>query len=204
MTAMPPTPASFQQPALVIPAPQSQQTQFPSQQPSPQIHQFQAQPLQYQLPPVPSKVTAQGQWPYPHPSSPLTPPSQGEIDDKPWKYLGYPGFSTWSASSKDAFVFRRFNAVHARVILYMQDQIVKKENELAYLDRCCLTCPDDIDNGTFRYDIEPRRNILLEDLRLRLKEYSKPKDILWRSPQKSTAEPQRAWQWNSTKMSRAG
>ncbi len=171
-----PTPSSFQQPALVV---QSQQTQLPpSQYPSPHNPQFQTQPPHHQPPLIPSKFTAQGQWPNPHLSSPLTPPSQAEIDNKPWKYLGYPGFSTWSASSKDAFVLRRFNATHARVILYMQDQIVKKEDELAYLDRCCVTCPGDIDNGTFRYDFEPQRNILLDDLRVRLKEYGKPNDVL--------------------------
>ncbi len=198
---MPPTPSSFQQPALVV---QSQQTQLlPSQYPSPHNQQFQTQPPHHQPPLIPSKFTAQGQWPNPHLSSPhhqpplipskftaqgqwpnphlsppLTPPSQAEMDNKPWKYLGYPGFSTWSASSKDAFVLRRFNATHARVILYMQDQRVKKEDELAYLDRCCVTCPGDIDNGTFRYDFEPQRNILLDDLRVRLKEYGKPNDVL--------------------------
>lgn len=135
--------------------------------------QSQAPALSHNIPSIALKTNVQYQWPGPQSLGALVPPSDSEIARKPWKYIGYPGFATWSASSKDAFVVRRFNTAHARVILYMQHKIAQKESELAELDRRCITRPDDVDNGTFRYDIEPRRNALLDDLRVQLKEYSR-------------------------------
>lgn len=165
--------STFQNPASGAPTSNNQAPVPPPQHLAPIYQQALIQPPQHRPPAVPANFAAQ----YPQPnlqwSPKLSPPSQAEIDGKPWKYLGYPGFTTWGASSKDAFVLRRFNAVHARVILYMQDQIVRKEEDLESLDRWCRTRPDDIDNGTFRYDMEPRRNAILDDLRVRLKEYSK-------------------------------
>ena len=55
----------------------------------------------------------------------------------------------------------------------MQDQIVRREEELARIDQHCVARQDNIDNGTFRYDQETRRSEILDDLRVRLKEYSK-------------------------------
>ena len=165
--------SSFQNPALGHPA-SNNQTQISQPQPPSSTNQHaMIPPPHHQAPRIPATFPPQHPWSNIQWSPKLAPPSQAEIDEKPWKYLGYPGFATWGASSKDAFVLRRFNAVHARVILYMQDQIVRKEEELQSLDRWCTTRPDDIDNGTFRHDIEPRRNAVLEDLRVRLKEYSK-------------------------------
>lgn len=164
---------TFQNPATGNPAP-TNQTQVAQSQPPSSINQHAIiQSPQHQAPAVPANLTAQYPWANYQLSPKITPASQAEIDRKPWKYLGYPGFATWGASSKDAFVLRRFNALHARVILSMQDQIVRKEDELQSLDRWCTTRPDDIDNGTFRHDMEPRRNAVLDDLRIRLKEYSK-------------------------------
>lgn len=176
MSATTPTQFNVPHPTPVVPAPYNPQTQSAlSHFPSPHNPQFQAQSPQYhQQPPISSKLTAHYNGPFANISPPLTPPSQAEIENKPWKYLGYPSFAIWSASSKDALVLRRFNAAHARVILFMQDQIAQKEEELESLDRYCVTRPDNIDNGTFRYDMEPRRYALLDDLRVRLKEYSKP------------------------------
>lgn len=165
--------STFQNPASGAPTPNSQ-TQVVSSQPLPPNNQHAIiQPPQRTPPAVPANFMAQYPGPHTQWSPQLHPPSKAEIEEKPWKYLGYPGFATWGASSKDAFVLRRFNAVHTRVILYMQDQIVRKEEELEALDRRCRTRPDDVDNGTFRYDMEPRRNAVLDDLRVRLKEYSK-------------------------------
>ncbi len=165
--------STFHNPASGGPPPNNQTQVAPPQPLPPNNQHVIIQTPQHKPPAVPANSIAQ----YPAPPTQwfpkLTPPSKAEIEEKPWKYLGYPGFATWGASSKDAFVLRRFNAVHTRVILYMQDQIVRKEEELEALDRWCKIRPDDIDNGTFRYDMEPRRNAILDDLRVRLKEYSK-------------------------------
>ena len=165
--------STFQKPASGAPPPNNQTQVAPSQPLSPIAQHAIMQSPQHQPPAVPANYTTPYPWPNVQWSPKLTPPSKAEIEEKPWKYLGYPGFATWGASSKDAFVLRRFNAMHARVILFMQDQIVRKEEELETLDRWCRTRPDDVDNGTFRHDMEPRRNAVLDDLRVRLKEYSK-------------------------------
>ncbi|KAK3080017.1 hypothetical protein LTS18_003337, partial [Coniosporium uncinatum] len=53
---------------------------------------------------------------------------------KPWRFLGYPAFSAWLASSDDAFVLRRFGVLHARTLLMVQHEIVRLEARLAEED----------------------------------------------------------------------
>ena len=49
--------------------------------------------------------------------------------DWPWKYEGYKAFSAWIASEDDFFVFRRFGALNANTILWMQDRISQTEEK---------------------------------------------------------------------------
>src|SRR5256885_335977 len=54
---------------------------------------------------------------------------------KPWKYIGYEGFSTFVASDNDFFFLRRFGTLHARVLLSLQDQLVELEQRLKDLEK---------------------------------------------------------------------
>ena len=99
--------------------------------------------------------------------------SQDEVDEKPWKYIGYRGYSEFVASENDFFMLRRFGAVSTRVALMLQDQVVVLEDELRELDRKYSGREAvGVNNGTFRDDEKDRLNVL-EKLRLKLVEYSR-------------------------------
>jgi hypothetical protein len=57
---------------------------------------------------------------------------------------GYPAVSRFIASDLDgeSFVFRKFRALTARKLLYMQSQILELEEQLADFDRTAATSPD--------------------------------------------------------------
>lgn len=99
--------------------------------------------------------------------------TEQQQEDQPWKYLGYRAFSLWAGSSEEALILRRFNVLHSRVLLFMQDEIVRMENELEWLDADTVKDGQSIDNGTFRKDEVARRNELLYDLSFKLKRYGK-------------------------------
>jgi hypothetical protein len=77
-------------------------------------------------PPAPGNLTGNLQC-YPSPGV--------SVDGHPCNIYGYPAFTTWLAASEDNVVVRRFDIVHGRVLLYMQDHIVEKESQLRELDR---------------------------------------------------------------------
>jgi hypothetical protein len=93
---------------------------------------------------------------------------------KPWKSIGYRGFSAFLASDNDFLIFRRFGAINARLLLYLQDEICVLEKELEDLED--LHAQDDardIHNGSFRHEELPARTKLLEALNVKVREYSK-------------------------------
>lgn len=92
------------------------------------------------------------------PKSPLT---IQELQTKPWKYIGYKGFSEWAASDNDLFVIRRFDSLAVRTILSLQWRITKLEKELMTMDssRSQRTAKD-VDNGSFEEDDDERRDCL--------------------------------------------
>lgn len=99
-----------------------------------------------------------------------------EVRKKPWKYIGYKGYSSFLASEKDLCVLGRFTSVNIRVSLALQDQVVALEEELDELDdRYSRRSAQDIDNGTFRGDIADR-TALLETITQKLSQYSKSRD----------------------------
>jgi hypothetical protein len=111
-------------------------------------------------------------------------PTEAEIQEKPWRYIGYRLFSEWSASSDDFFVVRRFSSLATRLILRMQWEITKLENELAGMDKMRMFEIDqDVNNGAFEYDDEERKEVL-DKLAERLKPYCKIASIRpWLSSQ---------------------
>lgn len=81
--------------------------------------------------------------------------------------------SAWMASDDDFFVVRRFGTIGARVMLYMQDQVVELEERLRKVDSECMEAEPAMDNGTFRQDPDLRRAKIIESLSIKLERYRK-------------------------------
>ena len=100
-------------------------------------------------------------------------PSTNEVALKPWKYIGWRGFARFAASDDDFLVLRRFDVSTVRILLSMQDGIVRLEEELSKGDdECSRVNAPDINNGTFRDDPRDDRRRLIADLKTALVEYS--------------------------------
>jgi hypothetical protein len=100
-----------------------------------------------------------------------------------WKYEGYQAFSKWMASDDDFFIFRRFENANARVLLWMQHQIEKKEARLRELHDIIEKSPLDngLRNDSFNWDTEylKERDDLTQDLSDLLLKYSQCLNILY-------------------------
>lgn len=95
----------------------------------------------------------------------------------PWKQEGYPEFSKLMASDDDLFVFRRFATVNARVILWMQHQITRKESRLEEIDEFIKQSPlkDGGRNDSFAWDEKfcLERDTIMRELSALVLHYSK-------------------------------
>ncbi|KAM7207185.1 hypothetical protein V8F20_002451 [Naviculisporaceae sp. PSN 640] len=100
--------------------------------------------------------------------APLT---QEDFVQKPWKYIGYKEFARYISSGDDFLALRRFDRVHSRLLLMLQDQVVELESELDAIDaRLSKRTAPDLDNGSIRNDVQERREVL-EKLHRRVREY---------------------------------
>ena len=100
-------------------------------------------------------------------------PSQTDIDEKPWKYIGYRYFASFVASDNDFFVLRRFSALSARVLLGLQDQLSRLEDNLEVLEeRAREKAAPDVHNGSFRQETQEDREDLICQAQRLLREYS--------------------------------
>jgi len=99
------------------------------------------------------------------------PPTEREVQLKPWKFVGYAGYSYFIASDDDFYILRRFDVLGVRVLLALQDEIAALEEKLCELDRrySSRRYPD-VNNGTFREDSEDRTTLVAK-IGDRLKEY---------------------------------
>ncbi|KAF8851018.1 hypothetical protein BDZ45DRAFT_661102 [Acephala macrosclerotiorum] len=98
--------------------------------------------------------------------------TRSEVDEKPWKYIGYPGYCSFIASENDFFMLRRFASVSARIALKLQDDVVALEEGLNELDwKYSRKEEEDVNNGSFRDDDEEREKVL-EELRLAILKYN--------------------------------
>ena len=75
----------------------------------------------------------------------------------------------WMASDDDFFVIRKFGEVAARVLLRMQDRIVKLEADLQEQDRIYVN--EGFHNGTFRKETNFLRDKIMDELTWRLSQY---------------------------------
>jgi hypothetical protein len=90
--------------------------------------------------------------------------TQKELDEKPWKYIGYKGYSSFLASENDFLVFRRFGSISTRIALRLQDKVRVLEEELSLCDReLSKKEAEDVHNGSFRQEQDARERIL-EDM----------------------------------------
>ncbi|KAI8673744.1 hypothetical protein NCS55_00695600 [Fusarium keratoplasticum] len=90
-----------------------------------------------------------------HPEN--APPSEEEIQRKPWKFIGYRGYTEFLSSEDDWFVLRRFGALNVRMALALQDEISVLEDKLRELDENYSQRESpDRHNGRFRGDAEDR------------------------------------------------
>ena len=93
---------------------------------------------------------------------------------KPWKVIGYRGFSAFLASDNDFLIFRRFGTLSARILLQLQDEITILEEKLEKLEAEHASVEaKDIHNGSFRQEALPERPKLLADIHIKIKQYSK-------------------------------
>jgi hypothetical protein len=90
--------------------------------------------------------------------------SQRELDEKPWKYIGYKGYSSFLSSENDFLIFRRFGSASTRIALRLQDKVTVLEDQLEALDQKYSSKEaHDVHNGSFRQEEEDRAK-LLDDL----------------------------------------
>jgi hypothetical protein len=84
-----------------------------------------------------------------------------EMKDKPWKYIGYKGYSRFIASDPDLFILRRFALESARLALWLQYQVPEASEGLESIDaRHSQRDVEDIHHGSFQDDPEDRRRAL--------------------------------------------
>lgn len=104
--------------------------------------------------------------------------TQEELDKKPWKYIGYIGYSEFLASDNDFLIFRRFATASTRIALRLQDRVSELEEKLADCDlKYSQRNAEDVHNGSFRQDQKDRERVFVE-LHESLITYSKYQLIL--------------------------
>jgi hypothetical protein len=96
-----------------------------------------------------------------------------DLRKRPWKHIGYKGFSRFISSDNDFFILRRFSTITARVLLALQDEIVELECKLADLDESLsrMDAPH-VHNGSFRQESSTARLEVLRSLDPKLRAYN--------------------------------
>ncbi|KAH8591298.1 hypothetical protein B0O99DRAFT_744507 [Bisporella sp. PMI_857] len=112
-----------------------------------------------------------GHWKYDSITKPIkykrfTTPTKDEVDEKPWKYIGYRGFAEFLGSDGDFYILRRLGSLNARIALYLQDQISILEKKPDDLDEMySRRDADDVNNGSLRDDQIDRADLIHEIVR---------------------------------------
>ena len=95
--------------------------------------------------------------------------SKNQRQTSPERYVGYPGLVSHMTETQN-LIFRRFDEIHVRLLLYLQDQISQLETQLQTLDGQNLA-EKGMHNGTFREDVDRVRVDIMERLRILVGEY---------------------------------
>jgi hypothetical protein len=105
----------------------------------------------------------------PEPKSKL----DSEYTQKPWKYIGYRGFTTFLDSDNNFLVFRRYGVLNARLLLSLQDKIAVEEKKLQDLElKLSRKESEDVHNGSFRQEMFGEREDALNEIYKLIKEYN--------------------------------
>lgn len=101
-------------------------------------------------------------------------PTDEEILRRPWKYIGYKGYSSFLASEDEFFIIRRFDVLNVRISLSLQDELSVLEDELSKIDReySKRDAAVVVNNGTLRPDQQDRVE-LLNKIERKIRHYSK-------------------------------
>jgi hypothetical protein len=84
-----------------------------------------------------------------------------EIEEKPWKYIGYRGYSEFISSENDFYILRGFKSLNTRIALAQQDQIAVLEERLKALNiEYGRRDAEDRHNGSFRSDRDDRTELV--------------------------------------------
>jgi hypothetical protein len=90
-----------------------------------------------------------------------------------WKYVGYPGFSRFMASSNDCLALRKFTSLNVRVLLKLQNTVVELERRLDEMDNFTMDLPPDEGGcASFRLDANSPREELIDEIDAALDKYS--------------------------------
>jgi hypothetical protein len=90
-----------------------------------------------------------------------------------WKYVGYPGFSRFMASSNDCLALRKFTSLNVRVLLKLQNNVVELERRLDEMDNFTMDLPHNEGGcASFRLDVNSPREELLGEIDAALEKYS--------------------------------
>ncbi|KAL6832048.1 hypothetical protein V8C40DRAFT_237730 [Trichoderma camerunense] len=87
---------------------------------------------------------------------------------------GYPSLASFIGSDKDFFIFRRFSALSARNLLYLQDELMELESRLQEIDfkESLSGSQQDLWNlHSRREDSNQSRKALMKEIRIKLQEY---------------------------------
>ena len=95
--------------------------------------------------------------------------SESQKRAEPERYVGYPGLVSHMTETQN-LIFRRFDEIHVRLLLYLQDQISQLETQLRTLDERNIA-EKGMHNGTFREDADQVRVEIMERLRILVGEY---------------------------------
>ena len=78
--------------------------------------------------------------------------------------MGYHNFSQFISSDNDFFVLRRFDTLHARVLLGLQDKLSQVDERLEAIEtRHRQEDVSDVHNGSFRQEkLQERKNLLVK------------------------------------------
>lgn len=99
-------------------------------------------------------------------------PSDLEKQNSAWLYYGYRALSKWMASDHEFFVLRRYSAMNARCLLFLQNEIAKKEKRLAFLDGESMRAPPGLSGcDSFDDDPFPERNTIILEVATLLQQY---------------------------------
>lgn len=95
--------------------------------------------------------------------------AENQRQTAPERYVGYPALVSHMTETQ-SLIFRRFDAVHVRLLLYLQDEISQLETQLRKLDEQNMF-ERGHHNGTFREVADGFRTEIMERLRVLVGEY---------------------------------